>query len=150
MRFIRNPWLNVHTHQGFATTDSSNPQDSPAKEAAIDGLALQRERPRQRNPGISAPQSALTTACLFTETDTSPPAGEHCQKTRFTWKGSIRTEGVRTRPQALPKNMEFMVRSLRSASFCQSVVNSTSACLPSVATSILSVVISKFSSWSWK
>ena len=49
-------------------------------------------------------------------------------------------------PQALPKNMEFMVRSLRSASFCQSVVNSTSACLPSVATSILSVVISKFSS----
>lgn len=51
----------------------------------------------------------------------------------------------RTRHRALPRNMELIVRSLRSASFCQSVVNSTSACLPSVTTSIRSVVISKFS-----
>lgn len=38
-----------------------------------------------------------------------------------------------------------MVRSLRSASFSQSVVNSTSAWRPSVCTSIRSVVTSKFS-----
>lgn len=38
-----------------------------------------------------------------------------------------------------------MVRSLRSASFSQSVVNSTSAWRPSVCTSTLSVVTSKFS-----
>lgn len=48
----------------------------------------------------------------------------------------------------VPRNMEFMVRSLRSASFCQSVVNSTSACRPSVCTSTRSVVTSKFSLWS--
>lgn len=50
----------------------------------------------------------------------------------------------------LPKNMELTVRSLLSASLCQSVVNSTSACRPSVTTSIRRVVISKFCSWSCK
>lgn len=50
----------------------------------------------------------------------------------------------------VPKNMELTVRSLLSASLCQSVVNSTSACRPSVTTSIRRVVISKFCSWSCK
>ena len=40
-------------------------------------------------------------------------------------------------------NRELTVRSRRIASLCQSLVNSTSACLPYVLTSILSVVISK-------
>lgn len=58
----------------------------------------------------------------------------------------VGTQGPRCTPTpTLPRNMELTVRSRRSASLCQSVVNSTSACLPSVTTSIRSVVISKFS-----
>lgn len=45
----------------------------------------------------------------------------------------------------LPKNMEFMVKSLRSESKYQSVVNSTSAWRPSQTRSMRKVVISKFS-----
>ena len=44
-----------------------------------------------------------------------------------------------------PRNIELIVRSLLNASSCQSVVNSTCACRPSVLTSIRNVVTSKFS-----
>ena len=45
----------------------------------------------------------------------------------------------------VPRNIELTVRSLLFASSSQSWVNSTSACLPWLITSILKVVISKFS-----
>jgi hypothetical protein len=54
------------------------------------------------------------------------------------------TDTVNYKRVQIPKNRAFIVKSRRIASKCQSFVNSTSACLPSVLTSIRSVVISKF------
>lgn len=72
-------------------------------------------------------------------------ARDYC--TRFGWHSSGKTEDMITisfkderRKANVPRNMALMVKSLLFASSFQSVVNWTSACLPSVEMSILRVV----------